>query len=37
MLHPGGSLGKRLYLKVKDVMRKDELPIVSDDVSFKAS
>ncbi|EAI4414406.1 MULTISPECIES: KpsF/GutQ family sugar-phosphate isomerase [Campylobacter] len=35
MLHPGGSLGKRLYLKVKDVMRKDELPIVSDDVSLK--
>ncbi|MFW5613847.1 MAG: CBS domain-containing protein, partial [Campylobacter hyointestinalis] len=35
MFHPGGSLGKRLYLKVKDVMRKENLPIVSDDVSLK--
>lgn len=35
MFHPGGSLGKRLYLKVSDVMRKENLPIVSDDVSLK--
>jgi arabinose-5-phosphate isomerase len=27
--HPGGSLGKRLLTKVKDVMRQDNLPIVS--------
>ncbi|MBN7288010.1 MULTISPECIES: SIS domain-containing protein [Campylobacter] len=33
--HPGGSLGKRLFLKVKDVMRSENLPIVSDDVSLK--
>ncbi len=33
--HPGGSLGKRLFLKVSDVMRTDDLPIVSDNVSLK--
>ena len=33
--HPGGSLGKKLFLKVSDVMRTDDLPIVSDDVSLK--
>ena len=33
--HPGGSLGKRLFLKVKDVMRSDNLPIISDNVSLK--
>ncbi|GHT21816.1 arabinose-5-phosphate isomerase [Bacteroidia bacterium] len=27
--HPGGSLGKRLLMRVKDVMRTDDLPIVS--------
>ena len=27
--HPGGSLGKRLFVKVSDLMRKDNLPIVS--------
>jgi arabinose-5-phosphate isomerase len=26
--HPGGSLGRRLLTKVKDVMLKDNLPIV---------
>lgn len=35
--HPGGSLGKRLFLKVKDVMRSENLPIVSDDVSLKTA
>ncbi|MCR4942433.1 MAG: KpsF/GutQ family sugar-phosphate isomerase [Campylobacter sp.] len=35
--HPGGSLGKRLFVKVKDVMRRDSLPIVSDDVSLKTA
>ncbi|KAB0613809.1 KpsF/GutQ family sugar-phosphate isomerase [Campylobacter hyointestinalis subsp. lawsonii] len=35
MFHPGGSLGKRLYLKVSDTMRKENLPIVSDEVSLK--
>ncbi len=27
--HPGGSLGKRLFVKVKDMMQTDNLPIVS--------
>ena len=35
MFHPGGSLGKRLYLKVSEAMRKTNLPIVSDEVSLK--
>jgi len=29
--HPGGSLGKRLLTKVKDVMKKESLPIVKKD------
>ncbi|MFT6324977.1 MAG: arabinose-5-phosphate isomerase [Halieaceae bacterium] len=29
--HPGGSLGRRLLTKVKDVMLKDNLPLVSKD------
>ena len=29
--HPGGSLGKRLLTKVKDVMKKNNLPIVKKD------
>ncbi|MDD3107922.1 MAG: KpsF/GutQ family sugar-phosphate isomerase [Alistipes sp.] len=28
VFHPGGSLGRRLLTKVKDVMRKDNLPCV---------
>ncbi len=32
--HPGGSLGKRLFLKVEDVM-KTELPLVSEDANLK--
>ncbi len=31
MFHPGGSLGKRLLMKVKDVMSREPLPIVSPD------
>lgn len=31
--HPGGSLGKRLLLKVKDVMRTEDIPMV--DVATK--
>lgn len=32
--HPGGSLGKRLFIKVKDLMHTgDALPVVSPDVS----
>lgn len=33
--HPGGSLGKRLFVKVGDIMRRTDLPIVSNDVSLK--
>ena len=33
--HPGGSLGKRLFLKVKDVMRSENLPIVLWNASLK--
>lgn len=35
--HPGGSLGKRLFVKAKDVMRSENLPIVSANVSLKAA
>ncbi len=31
MFHPGGSLGRKLLTKVKDVMVKDDLPFVSMD------
>ena len=34
-LHPGGSLGKRLFVKVKDLMRTDDLPIIDKDASMK--
>lgn len=33
--HPGGSLGKKLFLKVKDVMRSENLPIVRWNASLK--
>jgi arabinose-5-phosphate isomerase len=33
--HPGGSLGKQLYLKVSDIYIHNELPIVSPDASLK--
>ena len=33
--HPGGSLGKRVFLKVKDVMRSENLPIVRWHASLK--
>jgi arabinose-5-phosphate isomerase len=33
--HPGGSLGKRLFVKVSDLMRTKDLPIVSDDTKLK--
>ncbi|MCS5491814.1 KpsF/GutQ family sugar-phosphate isomerase [Algoriphagus limi] len=32
--HPGGSLGKQLYLKVEDIIRKDEIPLVRDDAGI---
>jgi len=35
--HPGGSLGKQLYLKVDDIYPKNELPIVQESDLVKAS
>lgn len=32
--HPGGSLGRKLVLKVKDLMRTDNLPFINVDASF---
>lgn len=33
--HPGGSLGKRLFVKVRDLMRTDNLPIIQENASLK--
>ncbi len=33
--HPGGSLGKMLFIKIKDIMRKENLPIVTPDTPLK--
>lgn len=33
--HPGGSLGKRLFVKIKDLMQKENLPIVSKDICLR--
>jgi arabinose-5-phosphate isomerase len=33
--HPGGSLGKRLFVKVKDLMQSKNLPIISDKSPLK--
>lgn len=33
--HPGGSLGKKLYVKVDDLLRKENLPIVPCGTSLK--
>lgn len=35
MFHPGGSLGRKLLTKVKDIMTSEDLPIVSLDSSFQ--
>ena len=32
--HPGGSLGRKLVVKVKDLMRTDKLPFIDKDASF---
>lgn len=32
--HPGGSLGRKLLVKVKDLMRTDNLPFINADASF---
>jgi arabinose-5-phosphate isomerase len=33
--HPGGSLGKQLYLKVSDIYAQNELPLVRSNTSLK--
>ncbi len=33
--HPGGSLGKKLFIKIKDLMRTKNLPIITDKTSLK--
>ncbi len=33
--HPGGSLGKQLFVKIKDIMRSENLPIVGADTLLK--
>ena len=33
--HPGGALGKRLFVKIKDLMRRENLPIIDEDRSLK--
>ena len=35
--HPGGALGKQLYLKVDDIYPKNELPVIQDTELVKAS
>jgi arabinose-5-phosphate isomerase len=32
--HPGGSLGRKLLVKIKDVMRTDNLPFIDEGASF---
>ena len=33
--HPGGSLGKMLFIKIKDLMRTENLPVVTPDTPLK--
>lgn len=33
--HPGGNLGKRLYLKVSDIYPQHELPVISEEASVR--
>ena len=33
--HPGGSLGKRLFVKIKDLMRVENLPLISPSTPLK--
>jgi len=33
--HPGGSLGKKLFVKIKDLMRTENLPVISEDTPLK--
>lgn len=33
--HPGGSLGKKLFIRIKDLMRTNDLPIITTDTPLK--
>ncbi len=33
--HPGGSLGKKLFIKVKDLMRTNDLPVITEETTLK--
>ena len=33
--HPGGALGKKLFVKVKNLMKTDDLPLVKEDAKVK--
>jgi len=33
--HPGGSLGKKLFIKIKDLMKTNNLPIITNSTSLK--
>ncbi len=33
--HPGGALGKKLFVKIKDLMRTEDLPIISTKTTLK--
>jgi len=33
--HPGGSLGRKLFVKVADIMRRESLPVVPEETSLK--
>ena len=33
--HPGGALGKKLFVKIKDLMRTEALPIIGEDTPLK--
>jgi arabinose-5-phosphate isomerase len=33
--HPGGSLGKRLFVKIEDLMRTEKLPVIGTDTPLK--
>jgi arabinose-5-phosphate isomerase len=33
--HPGGSLGKKLFIKIKDLMRTESLPVIDDKTTLK--
>jgi arabinose-5-phosphate isomerase len=33
--HPGGSLGKKLFIKIKDLMKSNALPIIDEETTVK--